>query len=187
MDIFIADLNKIINNATLIKSYEKRLLPNDLVRYNQITHANRRLQFLVGRMLIYENLSGTFNVTQTGKLVSNGTFLSLAHSESMVILGMDNKEIGVDVEDKSKRRNFKSLANVCHLKDVKDDLSFYREFTKYEADYKLGVTAKDHQFYELENYLICLASEQKILDVVFFDVVPFIQSCVCQNVQRFQP
>ena len=183
MKIFISDLSEIINQSHIIEGYVDRLKNQDLSRYHQITDCNRRMQFLIGRMMIYDHFGDGFHVAENGKLIADKRYLSLAHSKNLVILGVSDSEIGVDVEDVTKNRNFIALAKHCHFEETTNNLSFYKNFTQYEADYKIGKAVSYHEFVCWRDFIICIASETPIKQLECFKTVPFV-SCDQESVSK---
>jgi len=163
MDIFITDLAKISKKSIFIKKAAELLLPRDRKRFLAMTCANRKLQFLVGRLMIYRFLGKEFSIEKSGKLVADNAFLSLSHSKNLVVLALSETPVGVDVEYILKKRKYQEIAQFLHLGKCTDQKTFYKLFTQYEADYKLGHTTKkiDHTFFLWKNYLICSATFSK--------------------------
>ena len=185
MDVYIADLTKIINNEPLINSYIDRLTEKDADRFNRMTHEDRKLQFLVARMTIYEHLGHDLIVSDSGKLLYDGAFLSVSHSENMVVVAISSEGVGVDVEDTQKKRDFKGLAQMCHLGDVSDHIEFYKKYTKYEAEFKLGMSNAHCEFYCWGHFLMCLAMAQKTNAVSFWETIPFVEQKTSMGIQSF--
>ena len=183
MKIFLADLNNIVQQSHLIADYVDRLNPQDLDRYNRITDQNRRLQFLVGRMAIYHHFGADFQLAGNGKLISSRGYLSLAHSQNLVVLGISDAEIGVDTEDITKTRDFKAVAKHCHFDESENPTSFYKNFTQYEADYKIGHPVPNHTFVRWNDFMICISSEKAVAKIEWFKTIPFI-SCDTESVLK---
>ncbi len=183
MDIYIADLTKIISNTPLINSYINRLTKEDVDRFNRMTHECRKLQFLVARMMIYEHLGRNLIVSDSGKLLYDGAFLSVSHSEDMVVLVTSSVGVGIDVEDTRKKRDFKGLARRCGLGDISDQIDFYEKYTKYEAEYKLDTSSADCKFYCWNHFLICVTAAERINSLSFWETIPFVEQKISQNVQ----
>jgi len=176
MKIFIADINEISKNRLMLDDYIKRLTPSDLKRYNDINAKARKLQFLVGRMLIYENLGYDFKINKSGKIISKKSYLSLAHSQDKVVLALSKNKVGIDVEYISKTRQTKDIAKYLGFTDCQDNLDFYKQFTAYEADYKSSLKTQNitHNWFILNDYLICVSSfgNSKIST---YQTIPFLK------------
>lgn len=175
MKIFIADINEISKNRLMLDDYIKRLTSSDLTRYNTIKAKERKLQFLVGRMLIYENLGYDFSINESGKIISKKSYLSLAHSHHKVVLALSEREVGIDVEYISKTRQTKDIANFLEFKDCQDNLDFYKNFTAYEADYKSSLKTQNiaHNWFILNDYLICASSDGTDSQIDLYESTPF--------------
>ncbi len=160
MQIFITDLKKIINRQDFISVCSQRLCKNDFKRFQRITNEHRALQFLVGRMLISEQFGTDFEILPTGKIVSSKGYLSLAHSNRFVVLATDDNPIGIDIEKTDETRDFQKMASRMNFGTCQTPKDFYKKWTAYEADFKLGLEFKNpkHQFIEHEEFIICISS-----------------------------
>jgi len=175
MKVFITDLGKIIKTSDFFEAHLLTLNPQERTRFEKITNQNRKLQFLAGRVLI-KNV-GIQNARQTisGKLVADGMFLSLSHSKNYVMLATDVCPVGIDIEEIDPNRDFQKTANRLRFKTPVDALDFYKMFTQYEADFKLGNehTPPYHRFFVFHRFAVCLASLKPINDVSFYEFLPF--------------
>ena len=135
----------------------------DKQRFKNITHNERRMQFLVGRLMIYHFLGRRFKVEKSGKLTHKNCYLSLTHSSHVVVLALSSIPVGIDTENILKKRNFKNICQFLNLGRCSDLKGFYKLFTQYEADYKLGnqYPKKHHTFLLWQNFIICIASLSK--------------------------
>ena len=163
MQIFISDLSKISKKSIFMKKYSACLTTKDKFRFDGITHLERRLQFLMGRLMIYRFLGRRFKVEKSGKLTHKNCFLSLSHSQNLVVLALSQNPIGIDTENTHKKRNFKSICRFLKWKDCTDLNEFYKLFTQYEADYKLGSQNQKihHTFLLWKEFIICVATPIK--------------------------
>lgn len=169
MQIFISDLSKISKKSIFTEKYAPYLTPKDKVRFDSITHLGRQLQFLVGRLMIYRFLGRRFKVEKSGKLTHKNCFLSLSHSQNLVVLALSQNPIGIDTENTTKKRNFKNICRFLKWKNCTDLNEFYKLFTQYEADYKLASQNKKihHTFLLWKKFIICVASPSKESTEVF--------------------
>jgi len=160
MQIFITDLKKIINRRDFVCKQLPKLSDVDLERFKNIKDELRALQFLVGRALILEHFGSDFETLKSGKVISKGGYLSLAHSGNFVVLATDDEPIGVDIEKINQKRDFQKIAARMKLGACKDEKEFCKKWTAYEADFKLGLEHKNpsHQFIEHDGFMICIAS-----------------------------
>ncbi|MBO4285001.1 MAG: hypothetical protein J5895_02070 [Alphaproteobacteria bacterium] len=175
MKVFITDLGKIIKSSDFFEAHLLTLNLQERNRFEKITNQNRKLQFLAGRVLIKN--AGIQNAHQTisGKLVADDVFLSLSHSKNYVMLATDVFPVGIDIEELNPNRDFQKTANRLNFKTPVDALDFYKMFTQYEADFKLGKEYKTphHRFFVLHGFAVCLSSLKPIDDVSFYEFLPF--------------
>lgn len=175
MKVFLTDLSDIGDD--LIHRYELLLSPSEKARYTQISNPKRRLQFLTGRALIYENCGESPTLSETGKpLVSKG-YISLAHSGPYVVLIVSDTPVGIDIEDSSRQRPFKEISDRLHF-PLTDQTDFYKHFTQYESDYKLGGGGSQihHYFYSINTFIICISSLKNKENIEFIKSIPFVQN-----------
>ena len=160
MKLFIANLNQIINRRDFISAQIPELNLSDSKRAKKIKNEQRLLQFLVGRLLLLEYLHTDFQTLESGKVVADNIFVSLAHSDYFVVLAIDDKPIGVDIEKIDETRDFKKIANRLKFKNCQTAQDFTKSFTAYEADFKLGKEHNHpkHQFFERDGFIICVSS-----------------------------
>ena len=176
MKLIISNINKINYECQSISEYINRLTSDDLYRYNNISNPLRKRQFLIGRMLIYENYGYNFFINKNGKLCTEDKYISLSHSENLVILAISKEKIGVDVENITKKRDFENIGrflNFCN--DFENDIEFYSQFTAYEADYKAEIDNQTifHSYYIIDNFLICISQPNENVDIKIYDSIPF--------------
>ena len=169
MKIFISDLSKISKKRVFVEKYSDNLTKADKIRFENMTNPKRRLQFLVGRMMIYHFCGRNFKVESSGKLTHKNTYLSLTHSHNLVALALSDFPIGIDTEYTVKKRNFKDICLFLHWKKCSDLNSFYKKYTQYEADLKIGEQYKNphHTFLSWKKYIICVAIASKEQAEVF--------------------
>ena len=160
MIVYLSDLSEIETNSSLIEKYEGLLSDAEKKRYGDMTNIHRRLQFLLGRALIYENCHQSPVLLPNGKPTVQNGFISLAHSGPYVLLAVSDSSVGVDIEDSSKNKNFDALADrLGFFLTTNKRLSFYQNFTRFEADYKIGQKndLKYHKFYSIKTFIICIS------------------------------
>ncbi|MBR2299831.1 MAG: hypothetical protein IJ870_04575 [Alphaproteobacteria bacterium] len=160
MEIFITDLNKIINRRDFISAALLKLGHDDLKRFQKIKDEMHALQFLVGRMLVFEVFGGDFETLETGKVISKKAYLSLAHSNNFVVLATDEEPVGVDIEKIDEQRDFKAVARRMKFENCENATDFCKKWTAYEADFKLGNEFENpfHRFFEYKGFIICISS-----------------------------
>ncbi len=163
MKLYITDLTRLIKNdfADVIS----KLSANDLHRLSFITNPHRRLQFLVGRMMIFKYFGHDFIIHTKGKPVSTkeNLFFSLAHSHQYVVLAVAGQPVGIDIEKISTNRPFQAIAKRLRFKENLSCDEFYQSFTAYEADFKLGSEFETpyHQFATYNDFMLCISSINK--------------------------
>ncbi len=160
MKLFIANLNQIINRQAFILAQTPELKSQDSLRSQKIKDENRLLQFLVGRLLLKKYLDNDFFSFESGKVVSDKLFVSLAHSHHFVVLAADDHPIGVDIEKIDESRDFQKIAMRMKFGTCQTAKDFCKKWTAYEADFKLGSknTHPKHQFIERDDFMICISS-----------------------------
>ena len=160
MKIYITDLTRLIKHD--FTDIISKLAQNDLRRLSCITNPHRRLQFLVGRMMIFKYFGHHFIIHNNGKPVSKkeNHYFSLAHSNQYVVLAVSNHPVGVDIEKIATNRPFQAIAKRLKFKENLSCDEFYQFFTAYEADFKLGpeFEAPYHQFATYNDFMLCVSS-----------------------------
>ena len=89
-------------------------------------------------------------------LITREKFFSLSHSKKYIAIGISNHECGIDIE-KIKQRDFKAISERMNFK-AENLKEFYFEWTKYEAEYKLGEISKSINQTEFDGYIITAVS-----------------------------
>ena len=178
MIVYVADLSELETDPTLILKYEGFLSDSERKRYHGMTNTHRRLQFLLGRALIYENCHQSPVLLSTGKPTIQNGFISLAHSGPYVLLALSDSSVGIDIEDSSKNKNFDALADRLGFSLTSNKrLSFYQNFTCYEADYKMASKSnkRHHKFYSIKTFIICVSFLNNKENIKFIKSIPFIK------------
>ena len=175
MEVYITDLSDILDNTALISLYEEKMSDEDKIRYQKITDSHRKLEFLVGRSLIRDVCKSDIRLSENGKpLISDG-YLSLAHSGNFIVLAVDSQPVGIDIEDSKKEINFEQICKRLKFnikKTTKEN--FFRAFTAYEADFKLGKDGvKQHLYYSIDTFIICISLLKNKKNIGFIKSIPF--------------
>ena len=93
-----------------------------------------------------------------------------------MLLAVSDNPIGIDIENMSEKRDFLAIAKRMNF-SLSDNipLSFYRCFTQYEADYKLGKIDGTiyHSFYSSNTFIICISYMNKNEKINFYNSIPF--------------
>ena len=148
MDIYILDLN----------NFDTALLASEFCEKNFVSELKQK-QHLAGRYILKifankHNISDPTIVYKKEKpyYKSGEYFFSISHSENLVVVGFEKFEIGLDIENNSKKRDFVklikrfdfNLANSILDKTIDEQQRIFYEFwTKYEAKIKLNALDED--------------------------------------------
>ena len=89
-------------------------------------------------------------------LKSREKFFSVSHSGEYIVLAFSDNECGVDIE-KIKDRDIESIAERMNF-SCDNQEEFYKSWTKYEAEYKLGGKPSSLMYQEFRGYMICATS-----------------------------
>lgn len=156
MKIFIADLTTICNLDDLII----KLPQSDVEKYKSFKREIRAQQFLMAHYV-------------KNQFDSEFKYTSIAHKDNFVIVAASNMPIGVDIEDASKNRDFKTMSEFMNFSNVKNADDFYRAFTEYEARYKMPTPDCGRtRFYTIGNYMICVVSNEQNIEPVWTNLIP---------------
>ena len=178
MKFFLTNLSDIQSQTDLISRYEALLSKAEKDRYQKMSNLNRRLQFLTGRALIWESCGESPHLLENGKPVVSRGYISLAHSGNWVALAVSDTPIGIDIENTATERSFDLIAERLKFPPCSDRLSFYKNFTRYEADYKLGNSSEiSHFYYSIGTFIICISSLNNKENIEFIKSIPL----VCQT------
>ncbi len=80
-------------------------------------------------------------------VVDEDLYISISHTYRDIVIAISKKQVGIDIEYK-KSRHYESIAQNMLKKDVLDIDTFYREWTKHEAQFKQG--SDDGEFAHFE-------------------------------------
>ena len=96
-------------------------------------------------------------------IVGEDAFISISHTGHDLVIAVSNQEVGIDIENK-KYRHYESIAKrfFGNDKTINDINDFYREWTRYEAQYKHG--GDNGVFYSIDIF------EEVILTVYSSDI-----------------
>ena len=98
-------------------------------------------------------------------LKSRKKYFSISHSGEYILIGFSDNECGVDIEQ-MKNRDYVSISERMGF-NVLNPEDFYSEWTKYEAEYKLGSRGKSIIQQPFANYMITAVSDnsQEIFEI----------------------
>lgn len=144
MQAFIADIDSISKNTD---AFIAMLAPADRVRATKFQKTTRKLQFILGHLM----------VAGVGK-----KYTSIAHKDKFVVVATaSNASVGIDIENVSIKRDFVAASDVMGAKAPKTLYEFYKLFTETEATYKLGTTPVCTHFITHGDYLICITANKQ--------------------------
>ena len=125
----------------------------------------KKLQSQLGRHLAKQIAEVFYNVQNTEIIIENNKpkfknselYFNISHSENIVAIAFDEKELGLDVEY-MKERDFKSLLERYNI-ESNDKEFFYQFWTEYEAEYKIQAEIKQKICFKLlPDYMLSLFS-----------------------------
>lgn len=144
MQVFIADIDSISKN---LDAFIAMLSPTDIARAKKFQKTTRKLQFVLGHLI----------VNKVGK-----KYTSIAHKDKLVVVATAaNTPVGIDIENVSVKRDFVAASDVMGIKTPKTLYGFYKLFTESEATYKLGTTPVCTYFIPRGDYLICVTANHQ--------------------------
>lgn len=158
-----------IEEAKNITDMEKDLSILDRAHLAKFSNNTRKLQFLLSRAIVKNVTGETVKVDKNGAPIIKSGFVSIAHKDNFVFVAISNSCVGIDIENTSINRDFAGQSELLGLPKTKDKDAFYKNFVKYEAEFKFGNDAtKAHKyFYEMGNYLICVCTKELTKDIEF--------------------
>ena len=155
MDIFIIEIVDADNvHLDLLKEFQKKEI-SDAKKWNQHCFSYLMTDRILREVYGIEDREIIFN----GKkpfLKNRQKYFSISHSEDFVALAFSDYDCSIDIE-KIKLRPFEVIAKRMNFKCNTLE-EFYNEWTKYEAEYKLGKPAQKFKKIKVEDYVITAAS-----------------------------
>lgn len=135
MDIFIINTSSSDNvSAELMEKFRHKNFTNKK-KETEHCFAYLMLDRILKEVYKIENRETEF-VNGKPHLKTREKFFSLSHSGEYVVLAFSDNECGIDIEQ-IKDRDYKAIAERMKF-NAKTLEDFYKEWTKYEAEYKLG-------------------------------------------------
>ena len=165
MKIYMSNIKEIKNIADI----ENALPVSDRIRLSKFSNNTRKLQFLLSRAIVKNVTGESVKFDKNGAPIIKSGFVSIAHKDNFVMVAVSNSGVGIDIENASVNRDFAEQSELLGLPKTKDKDAFYKNFVKYEAEFKFGNDAEQaHKyFYKLGDYLICVCSQETIKDIEF--------------------
>lgn len=161
MRIFYIDTDEFLKNHDyeFLRQYSEN---------REFKSEKRLIQYSVGRYIVKTVAKEIFKIPDTAIIVENekpkfksgGIYFSISHCENIVAAAFDTAECGLDIE-KIKPRDFNALAERYNKKFTSAE-DFYRFWTEYEAEIKLGksITSKYSCIF-LETFMLTAVSEKE--------------------------
>ena len=149
-----------INNARKIKkevllNFQKKEISDENKLFEHC-FAYYSLDKILSDIYKIENYEVEF-INKKPYLKSRTKYFSISHSEEYLVIAISDFECGIDIE-KIKKRDFVAISK--RMKFSCDKLEdFYKEWTKFEARYKLGKDVQAFYAQKLENYIMTAVSE----------------------------
>ena len=155
MDIFVIKIDDADNvHMDLLKQFQKKEI-NNPKKWNEHCFSYLMVDRILRDFYGIDDREIVFN----GKkpfLKTREKFFSISHSNDFIALGFSNYDCGIDIE-KIKFRDFGAISKRMGFKCNTLE-EFYNEWTKYEAEYKLGKPAQKFKKYHFDEYVITAAS-----------------------------
>ena len=155
MDIFIIKISDAENiKPELLEEF----------RHKEFADKKKQAEHCLSYLMTDKILKGVYNTENRELEFINGKpylktrekFFSISHSGEHIALAFSGCECGVDIE-KMKERDFVSISK--RMKFNSNTLrEFYSEWTKYEAEYKLGEKFKSIKQFVSEDFMITAVS-----------------------------
>ncbi len=155
MDIFVintSDSNNI--SAELLEEFRHKEFSN-LKKKKEHCLAYLMLDRILKEVYQIENREIEF-INEKPYLKTKEKFFSLSHSGEFIVIALSDFECGVDIEQ-IKQRNFEAISERMgfNSKTLED---FYFDWTRYEAEYKLGAQAQSLKQTNCKGYSITSVS-----------------------------
>lgn len=157
MDIFVIEANNInYVDESLLKEFQKKEIKLSKkqkihsLSYLMLDRILRDFYHIEHRELIFQ--------AKKPFLKDKKKFFSISHSGDFIVLAFSDYDCGVDIE-KIKHRDYVAIANRMGFKSCETLRDFYIEWTKYEAEFKLGKVSQVSKFFDIEGYIIAAVSE----------------------------
>ena len=158
MDIFVikvVDADEV--HRELLKEFEKKQISDSkkwnthCLSYLMVDRILKEVYKIENREIVFKNKKP---ILKTGE-----KNFSISHSEDYIALAFSDFDCGIDIE-KIKTRDFKKIAKRMNFKCETLE-EFYFEWTKFEAEFKLGKDKKNTfvKNYRIGDYVLTVVSE----------------------------
>lgn len=151
MDIFVIE-TKIADKISMeeLKKFQKK----------EISNSEKLVEHCLAYMMLDRILRDAYDLTDTSLyfdnnkpyLLSGELYFSISHSQEYIAIAFSQNDCGVDIE-KVTLRDFGAIAERMEF-ECNTLEEFYEEWTKFEAEYKLGETCSSYGIYNVEDYIV---------------------------------
>ena len=155
MEIFVIEIVDADNvHKDLLKEFQKKEISNSQ-KWNEHCLSYLMVDRILRDFYQIENREVVFNGNKHF-LKTREKFFSISHSNDFIALAFSDYDCGIDIEE-IKLREFETISKRMGFKcETLED--FYNEWTKYEAEYKLGKPAQKFKKFRLEDYVVTASS-----------------------------
>ena len=164
MDIFIINTSDADNiKPELLDEFRHKEFKNEKKR-KEHCFSYLMLDRILKEVYKIENREIEF-INKKPYLKTREKFFSISHSGKYIVIAFSDNECGVDIEI-IKDRNFTTIAERMGF-ECKTLDDFYIEWTRYEAEYKLGCGSSGIKQAKFEDYYITAVSSspQEVFDI----------------------
>ena len=156
MDVFVVNFSDAKNiKPELLQGFRHKELKNK-EKEKEHCFAYLMLDRILKEVYKIQNREVEF-VNKKPYLKTRELFFSISHSKEYLVLCFSKSECGIDIE-KITQRDFLSISKRMNFSS-KTLEEFYCDWTKYEAEYKLGSTSKNIMQTKFKSYMITAVSE----------------------------
>ncbi len=169
MDIFIIESNAINNiSEKLLLGFQKKEISHQK-NFKMHCFAYLMTDRILKEVYKIENREIIFEKSGKPYLTNRQKYFSISHTDEYLALAFADTECGIDIET-IKQRDYISISRRMGFNSY-DLESFYHNWTKYEAEYKLGTKASSFKTF---NYGKCVITAVNTRPQEVFEI--YIQS-----------
>ena len=153
-----------------ISDMEKKLSKSEMLRYKKILNRTRKIQYLTAHSIVKDICGENIIVDSNSVPKLKSGFVSIAHKDNWVMVAISDTRVGVDIENSRVNRDFTAESDLLRLPKSKSKKDFYKNFVKYESEFKYGdkISSNIHfYFYEMKSYLIGICTAEPINEIQF--------------------
>ena len=142
-------------------------------RHKEFSNANKKKEHCFAYLMLDRILKEVYKIEKREiefidnkpYLKNRDKFFSISHSKEILAIAFSENECGIDVE-KITDRDFKAIAERMNFPS-KTLEEFYFDWTKYEAEYKLGAAANSIKQIIADGYALTAVCEnfQETFDI----------------------